>query len=79
NKWLLEAGLRLDRRDLQVKRGDRDSLGVFFVERSRFQYTTPAASVRATFDPTAHLTLNLASGLTQRAPAANERFSDGVH
>ncbi|WP_324679389.1 TonB-dependent receptor [Hymenobacter sp. GOD-10R] len=78
-KWLLEAGLRLDRRDLQVKRGDRDTTGAFFVDRSRFQYTTPAASLGATFDPTAHLTLNLASGLTRRAPAANERFSDGVH
>ncbi|MCR5889534.1 TonB-dependent receptor [Hymenobacter sp. J193] len=78
-KWLLEAGLRLDRRSLQVKRGDRDSTGAFFVARSRFQYTTPAASLGATLDPTAHLTLNLATGLTRRAPAANERFSDGVH
>ncbi|MDF7814496.1 TonB-dependent receptor [Hymenobacter sp. YC55] len=79
NKWLLEAGLRLDRRDLQVKRGDRDTTGAYFVERSRFQYTTPAASFGATFDPSAHLTLNLATGLTRRAPAANERYSDGVH
>ncbi|NVO31974.1 TonB-dependent receptor [Hymenobacter lapidiphilus] len=79
DKWLLEAGARLDRRDLQVRRGDRDANGVFFVDRSRFQYTTPAASLGATFDPTAHLTLNLATGLTRRAPAANERFSDGVH
>jgi iron complex outermembrane receptor protein len=79
NKWLLEAGLRLDRRDLQVKRGDRDTTGTYFVERSRFQYTTPAASLGATFDPSTHLTLNLATGLTRRAPAANERYSDGVH
>ncbi|UOG75356.1 TonB-dependent receptor [Hymenobacter tibetensis] len=79
NKWLLEAGLRLDRRDLQVKRGDRDSTGSFFVDRTRFQYTTPAASLGATFDPSTHLTLNLAAGLTRRAPAANERYSDGVH
>ena len=79
NKWLLEAGLRLDRRNLQVKRGDRDTTGAYYVERSRFQYTTPAASLGATFDPTAHLTLNLATGLTRRAPAANERYSDGVH
>ena len=78
-KWLLEAGLRLDRRDLQVRRGDRDSTGAFFVDRRRFQFTTPAAALGATFDPSTHLTLNLASGLTRRAPAANERFSDGVH
>ncbi|RFP63687.1 TonB-dependent receptor [Hymenobacter lapidiphilus] len=79
DKWLLEAGARLDRRDLQVRRGDRDASGAFFVDRTRFQYTTPAASLGATYDPTTHLTLNLASGLTRRAPAANERFSDGVH
>ncbi|SHK05293.1 TonB-dependent receptor [Hymenobacter psychrotolerans] len=78
-RWLLEGGLRLDYRDLAVRRGDRDSTGVFFVERSRFRYATPAASLGATFDPTTHLTLSLTTGLTRRAPAANERFSDGVH
>ncbi|MBO0358270.1 TonB-dependent receptor [Hymenobacter sp. BT186] len=79
NKWLLEAGLRLDQRKLQVKRGDRDSTGAYFVDRRQFHYVTPAASLGATFDPSTHLTLNLATGLTRRAPAANERFSDGVH
>ncbi|MBD2713777.1 TonB-dependent receptor [Microvirga sp. STR05] len=78
-RWLLEGGLRLDYRDLAVRRGDRDSTGVFFVERSRFRYATPAASLGATFDPSTHLTLSLTTGLTRRAPAANERFSDGVH
>ncbi|MCB2378727.1 TonB-dependent receptor [Hymenobacter sp. BT635] len=79
NKWLLEGGLRLDRRDLAVKRGDRSANGAFFVDRTRFRYTTPAASLGATYDPTAHLTLSLNTGLTRRAPAANERFSEGVH
>ncbi|QNH61976.1 TonB-dependent receptor [Hymenobacter sediminicola] len=78
-RWLLEGGLRLDYRDLAVRRGDRDSTGVFFVDRSRFRYATPAASLGATFDPSPHLTLSLNTGLTRRAPAANERFSDGVH
>jgi iron complex outermembrane receptor protein len=78
-RWLLEAGLRLDRRDLAVRRADRDTAGVFFVDRRRFRYTTPAASLGATYDPSAHLTLSLNGGLTRRAPAANERFSDGVH
>ncbi|MDU0370998.1 TonB-dependent receptor [Hymenobacter endophyticus] len=77
-KWLLEGGLRLDRRDLQVKRATRMG-GVFGVEKSRFQYTTPAASLGAVYDASTHLALRLASGLTRRAPAANERFSDGVH
>ncbi|WP_167856445.1 TonB-dependent receptor [Hymenobacter metallicola] len=77
--WLLEGGLRLDRRDLAVKRGDRSATGTFFVDRSRFQFTTPAASLGATYDPTAHLTLSVNTGLTRRAPAANERFSEGVH
>ncbi|UOQ54439.1 TonB-dependent receptor [Hymenobacter cellulosivorans] len=77
--WLLEGGLRLDRRDLAVKRGDRNATGAFFVDRSRFQYTTPAASVGATYDPSAHFTFSLNTGLTRRAPAANERFSEGVH
>ncbi|MCA8832277.1 TonB-dependent receptor [Hymenobacter pini] len=77
-KWLLEGGLRLDRRDLQVKRATRTG-GVFGVEESRFQYTTPAASLGAVYDASTHLALRLASGLTRRAPAPNERFSDGVH
>jgi iron complex outermembrane receptor protein len=78
-RWLLEGGLRLDRRDLAVRRADRDTTGAFFVDRSHFQYTTPAASLGATYDASAHLTLGLNAGLTRRAPAANERFSDGVH
>ncbi|MBT9393123.1 TonB-dependent receptor [Hymenobacter sp. NST-14] len=78
-RWLLEGGLRLDYRDLAVRRGDRDSTGVFFVDRSRFRYLTPAASLGATLEASPHLTLSLHSGLTRRAPAANERFSDGVH
>ncbi|MBC8081910.1 MAG: TonB-dependent receptor, partial [Hymenobacter sp.] len=78
-RWLLEGGLRLDRRALAVRRGDRDTTGVFFVDRRRFRYTTPAASLGAAYDPSAHLTLGLNGGLTRRAPAANERFSDGVH
>lgn len=78
-RWLLEGGLRLDYRNLAVRRGDRDTTGEFFVDRSRFRYVTPAASLGATFDPSAHLTLSVNGGLTRRAPAANERFSDGVH
>ena len=77
-RWLLEGGLRLDRRDLQVKRATREG-GVFGVAESRFRYTTPAASLGAVYDASTHLTLRLASGLTRRAPAPNERFSDGVH
>ncbi|AHJ95854.1 TonB-dependent receptor [Hymenobacter swuensis] len=77
-RWLLEGGLRLDRRDLQVKRATREG-GVFGVAESRFQYTTPAASLGAVYDASTHLTVRLASGLTRRAPAPNERFSDGVH
>jgi iron complex outermembrane recepter protein len=78
-RWLLEGGLRLDRRDLAVRRADRDTTGAFFVEQSRFQYLTPAASLGATHYASAHVTLSLNAGLTRRAPAANERFSDGVH
>jgi len=77
--WLLEAGLRLDRRDLAVKRGDRDSTGAFYVDRTRFRYTTPTAALGAALEPAAQLKLSLNAGLTRRAPAANERFSDGVH
>ncbi|WP_167856980.1 TonB-dependent receptor [Hymenobacter aquaticus] len=77
--WLLEGGLRVERRDLDVRRGDRNTTGAFFVDRTRFQYTTPAASLGATYDPSAHLTVSLNAGLTRRAPAANERFSEGVH
>lgn len=82
NKWQVEGGLRLDRRDLQVRRGARevqDSLSVFVIQRYRHQYTTPAASLGTIFEPTPHLTLSLNGTLTRRAPTANERYSQGVH
>ncbi|WP_460622382.1 TonB-dependent receptor [Hymenobacter tenuis] len=78
-KWQLEAGLRADYRTLSTRRGTRDTLGVYYVDRRQFTYVTPAASLGAIYDATPHLTLNLTGSLTQRAPAANERFSDGVH
>ncbi|WP_139924818.1 TonB-dependent receptor [Hymenobacter sp. DG01] len=79
NRWQLEAGIRADYRTLETRRGTRDTLGVYYVDRREFTYLTPAASLGAIFDATPHLTLNLTTSLTQRAPAANERFSDGVH
>ncbi|GGG45606.1 membrane protein [Hymenobacter glacieicola] len=78
-KWQLEAGLRADYRHLRTRRGTRDTLGGYYVDRREFTYLTPAASLGAIFEATPHLTLSLTGNLTQRAPAANERFSDGVH
>ena len=77
-QWQLEAGLRLDRRNLETERAIGNS-GNFYVATDRFQYTTPAASLGGIFDPTPHLTLRATGSLTRRAPAANERFSNGVH
>ncbi|QJX47058.1 TonB-dependent receptor [Hymenobacter taeanensis] len=78
-KWQLEGGLRADYRHLQTRRGTRNAQGVYYVDRREFSYVTPAASLDAMYDPAAHLTLSLTTSLTQRAPAPNERFSDGVH
>jgi len=82
-RLLLEAGLRLDHRDLRTRRLTRgfatDSSSYYGVERNRFQYWTPSASLGAVYDATPHLTLRADAGLVQRAPAANERYSQGVH
>jgi len=82
-RLLLEAGLRLDRRDLSTRRLTRgyvtDSSSYYGVERNRFQFWTPSASVGAVYDANPHFTLRADAGLVQRAPAANERYSQGVH
>ncbi|MBC6608626.1 TonB-dependent receptor [Hymenobacter sp. BT188] len=77
-QWQLEAGLRLDRRDLETQRAIGNS-GNFYVATDQFQYTTPAASLGGIFEADPHLTLSATGSLTRRAPAANERFSNGVH
>ncbi|MBO3270236.1 TonB-dependent receptor [Hymenobacter defluvii] len=82
-RLLLEAGLRLDHRDLRTRRLTRgfatDSSSYYGVERNRFQFWTPSASVGAVYDANVHLTLRADVALVQRAPAANERYSQGVH
>ncbi len=77
-RWLLEAGARLDYRALLVKR----ALGTaadYRVQRDQFRYLTPALSAGAVLDAGPHLTTRLSATLSQRAPAPNERFSQGVH
>ena len=76
--WLLEAGLRLDRRHLNTRRPTRPA-GVFTVVEEEFAYFTPATSLGAVWDTSPHLTLRADASLNQRAPAANERASQGVH
>ncbi|MCC2548189.1 TonB-dependent receptor [Hymenobacter sp. BT175] len=77
-RWLLEAGLRLDRRLLNTKRPTRPA-GVFTVVEEDYGYFTPAASLGAMWDASPHVTLRADVSLNQRAPAANERASQGVH
>ena len=76
--WLLEAGLRLDRRQLDTRRPTRVS-GTFAVVRESFGFTTPAASLGLVRELGPHVTLRADASLLQRAPAANERASQGVH
>ncbi|MGY3089923.1 iron complex outermembrane receptor protein [Hymenobacter sp. UYAg731] len=76
--WLLEAGLRLDRRALDTRRPTRVS-GTFEVVRESFAFTTPAASLGLVRELGPHVTLRADASLMQRAPAANERASQGVH
>ncbi|HEX8507460.1 MAG TPA: TonB-dependent receptor [Hymenobacter sp.] len=76
--WLLEAGLRLDRRQLDTRRPSRAS-GAFAVVRESFAFTTPAASLGLVRELGPHVTLRADASLLQRAPAANERASQGVH
>ncbi|GAA4352398.1 TonB-dependent receptor [Hymenobacter saemangeumensis] len=77
-RWQLEAGLRADYRHLQVRRGRGNGAG-YYVERTAFTYVTPAASLGTSFEAGPHLTLRSDLGLTRRAPAPNERYSQGVH
>ncbi len=77
-KLTLEGGARLDWRDLEVRRA-QGTTAAYTVARTTFRYLTPAANVGALFDPTPHLTLRLSASLNQRAPAPNERYSQGVH
>ena len=77
-RWLFEAGARLDARRLLVKR----SVGTaadYRVQRDTFRYLTPALNGGVVFDANPHLTTRLNATLSQRAPAPNERFSQGVH
>ncbi|WP_310393034.1 TonB-dependent receptor plug domain-containing protein [Hymenobacter sp.] len=76
--WLLEAGLRLDRRQLDTRRPTRAS-GSFAVVREGFAFTTPAASAGVVRELGPHVTLRADASLLTRAPAANERASQGVH
>ncbi|HEX8659764.1 MAG TPA: TonB-dependent receptor [Hymenobacter sp.] len=76
--WLVEAGLRLDRRQLDTRRPTRVS-GAFEVVRESFSFTTPAASLGVVRELGPHVTLRADASLMQRAPAANERASQGVH
>ena len=76
--WLLETGLRLDRRHLDTRRPTRVN-GAFEVVREQFAFTTPALSAGAVRELGPHLTLRADASLMQRAPAANERASQGVH
>ncbi|RTQ53631.1 TonB-dependent receptor [Hymenobacter gummosus] len=81
-RLLLEAGLRLDRRDLQTRRLTRtvvDDTLRYGVEQQQFRYWTPAASLGAVYDASTHLSLRADAGLVRRAPAANERLAQGVH
>lgn len=81
-RLLLEAGLRLDRRDLQTRRLARtvtDDTLRYGVEELRFPYWTPAASLGAVYDAGTHLTLRADAGLVRRAPAPNERLAQGIH
>lgn len=76
--WLLEAGLRLDRRTLETRRPTRVS-GAFAVITENFAFTTPALSTGVARELGPHVTLRADASLLQRAPAANERASQGVH
>ncbi|WP_345222777.1 TonB-dependent receptor [Hymenobacter koreensis] len=79
---LLEAGLRVDIRDLRTERLTRavvnDSL-LRAVERRRFRLWTPAASVGMVYDVQPHFALRADAALVRRAPAANERYAQGLH
>ncbi|GAA3995883.1 TonB-dependent receptor [Hymenobacter fastidiosus] len=77
-RWLLEAGLRLDRRTLNTRRPTRPA-GVFTVVEENFTYFTPAASLGAVWDASPHFGLRADVSANRRAPAANERASQGVH
>ncbi len=77
-RWLLEAGARLDARDLLVKRA-LGTVNDYSVQRNQFRYLTPALSAGAVWEAGPHLTTRLSATLSQRAPAPNERFSKGVH
>lgn len=77
-RWLLEAGARLDYRDLLIKRAEGTTAS-YTVRRTSFRLWTPAASGGAVYDAGPHLTLRLGGSLNQRAPAPNERYSQGVH
>ncbi len=76
--WLLETGLRLDRRYLETRRPTRAS-GAFAVVEESFAFTTPALSAGIARELGPHVTLRADASLLQRAPAANERASQGVH
>ena len=77
-RWLLEAGVRADRRLLNTRRPTRPA-GVFTVVEEDFAYSTPAASLGTVWDASPHVTVRADASLNQRAPAANERASQGVH
>ena len=76
--WLLETGLRLDRRALHTQRPTRVS-GAFAVVEESFAFTTPALSAGVARELGPHVTLRADASLLQRPPAANERASQGVH
>jgi iron complex outermembrane receptor protein len=81
-RLLLEAGLRLDRRDLRTRRLARavaDDTLRYSVDRQRYAYWTPAASAGAVYELTPHLTLRTDAGLVRRAPGSNERLAQGIH
>ena len=76
--WLVEAGLRLDRRYLNTRRPTLPG-GVFTVVEEDFAFFTPAASLGTVAEAGPHLTLRADASVLRRAPAANERASQGVH
>ncbi len=76
--WLLEAGLRLDRRHLNTRRPTLPG-GVFTVVEDDFAFFTPAASLGTVLEAGPHLSLRADASVLRRAPAPNERASQGVH
>jgi iron complex outermembrane receptor protein len=75
DRFELEAGIRYDRRDLEVLRAD----GQGGVLRDIRHFPNLNASVGGLFRPAPRWTVTLNAGSAYRAPGVHELFSEGLH